>query len=84
MAICDVHWEACPFGVAQVECDGRELVLPRDTEGLIIMNIPSYMGGVDLWASGRPAPAAITAAGFTDAGPQSMSDQRLEVRSCSL
>ena len=68
------------FGVTpQVECDGRELALPRDTEGLIIMNIPSYMGGVDLWASGRPAPAAITAAGFTDAGPQSMSDQRLEV-----
>ena len=67
-----------------MECDGRELALPRDTEGLIIMNIPSYMGGVDLWASGRPAPAAITAAGFTDAGPQSMSDQRLEVRCCSL
>jgi Diacylglycerol kinase accessory domain len=63
-----------------VECDGRELALPRDTEGLIIMNIPSYMGGVDLWASGRPAPSAITAAGFTADGPQSMTDQRLEVR----
>lgn len=81
---CSPGQRSRPLGVPQVECDGRELALPRDTEGLIIMNIPSYMGGVDLWASGRPAPPAITAAGFTDAGPQSMSDQRLEVRCCSL
>lgn len=58
-----------------MECDGQELVLPSDTEGLIILNIPSYMGGVDLWASGRPPAAAPV----RDDGPQSMSDQRLEV-----
>ena len=37
----------------RVECDGVHLALPPDTEGILLLNIPSYMGGVDLWASGE-------------------------------
>lgn len=36
----------------QLECDGVEVVVPPDTEGILILNIPSYMGGVNIWASG--------------------------------
>lgn len=28
--------------------------LPRRLQGLLLLNIPSYMGGVDLWASSSP------------------------------
>jgi hypothetical protein len=33
----------------QLECDGRLVELPAGTEGIIILNIKSYGGGVDLW-----------------------------------
>lgn len=58
----------------KLECDGQEVVIPPDTEGILLLNIPSYMGGVNIWASGRPAgpPAAVER-------PQSMCDRRLEV-----
>uniref|UniRef100_A0A0V0ISH5 Diacylglycerol kinase n=1 Tax=Solanum chacoense TaxID=4108 RepID=A0A0V0ISH5_SOLCH len=32
-----------------LEVDGKDIEIPRDTEGLIVLNIGSYMGGVDLW-----------------------------------
>ncbi len=32
-----------------LECDGRLVELPAGTEGIIILNIKSYGGGVDLW-----------------------------------
>ena len=60
---------------AQVEVDGRPLELPEDIEGVLLLNIASYMGGVNLWASG----AASTAAATLDA-PQSFCDGVLEVR----
>lgn len=35
-------------------CDGATVWLPRRLQGLLLLNIPSYMGGVDLWASSSP------------------------------
>ncbi|XP_057971663.1 diacylglycerol kinase 2 isoform X2 [Malania oleifera] len=32
-----------------LEVDGRDVEIPKDVEGLIVLNISSYMGGVDLW-----------------------------------
>jgi len=37
----------------KIECDGEDVALPEGAEGLLVVNIPSYMGGVDLWASSR-------------------------------
>eukprot|EP00002_Diphylleia_rotans_P016272 TRINITY_DN3167_c0_g1_i1.p1 TRINITY_DN3167_c0_g1~~TRINITY_DN3167_c0_g1_i1.p1 ORF type:complete len:637 (-),score=96.54 TRINITY_DN3167_c0_g1_i1:106-2016(-) len=50
-------------------CDGVEVPIPRDVEGIIIMNIPSYAGGTDLWGNSRGG-------NFAD---QSLSDGLLEV-----
>lgn len=32
-----------------LEVDGKDIQIPKDSEGLIVLNIGSYMGGVDLW-----------------------------------
>ncbi|KAL5818867.1 hypothetical protein ACOSQ4_022709 [Xanthoceras sorbifolium] len=32
-----------------LEVDGKDIRIPKDSEGLIVLNIGSYMGGVDLW-----------------------------------
>ncbi|CAK9166659.1 unnamed protein product [Ilex paraguariensis] len=32
-----------------LEVDGKDIQIPKDAEGLIVLNIGSYMGGVDLW-----------------------------------
>lgn len=32
-----------------LEVDGKNIEIPEDAEGVIVLNIPSYMGGVDLW-----------------------------------
>lgn len=32
-----------------LEVDGKDIPIPKDAEGLIVLNIGSYMGGVDLW-----------------------------------
>ncbi|KAL9678262.1 hypothetical protein QQ045_016104 [Rhodiola kirilowii] len=32
-----------------LEVDGKDIEIPKDAEGLIVLNIGSYMGGVDLW-----------------------------------
>lgn len=60
----------------QVWCDDKVLDLPEDIEGLLLLNINSYMGGVDLWASGAPQN------GQSAAAKQSFCDGRLEVN-CS-
>ena len=62
-----------PVTGLQVECDGRPLDLPEDIEGLLLLNINSYMGGVDLWASGTWLPGRRIPA------QQSMCDGKLEV-----
>ena len=51
--------------------DGRALELPEDIEGIVLLNIPSFMGGVNLWARNAPG---------DEAGPQSFCDGALEVR----
>ncbi|KAK9817740.1 hypothetical protein WJX72_001471 [[Myrmecia] bisecta] len=57
----------------QVECDGELIELPGDIEGILLLNINSYMGGVDLWGSGATGPP------HQDQAPQSFCDGRLEV-----
>ncbi|GAB2277268.1 Diacylglycerol kinase 2 [Dionaea muscipula] len=42
-ACADLPWQV------SLEVDGREIQIPKDAEGLIVLNICSYMGGVDLW-----------------------------------
>ncbi|XP_050128854.1 diacylglycerol kinase 2 isoform X2 [Malus sylvestris] len=32
-----------------LEVDGKDIDIPKDSEGLIVLNIGSYMGGVNLW-----------------------------------
>lgn len=67
------------FVWAQVEVDGQPLELPEDIEGVLLLNIASYMGGVNLWASGA---AAATAAPLD--APQSFCDGVLEARKLAL
>ncbi|KAK9855135.1 hypothetical protein WJX84_000838 [Apatococcus fuscideae] len=59
----------------QVICDGQPLQVPHDIEGILLLNISSYMGGANLWASGRPLPASS----LPDDAPQSHADGLLEV-----
>lgn len=32
-----------------LECDGAEVEIPQNLEGIIVLNIPSFGGGTDLW-----------------------------------
>ncbi|GLC33320.1 hypothetical protein PLESTB_000346100 [Pleodorina starrii] len=36
----------------QLVCDGVPVELPPATQGILLLNITSYMGGVDLWGNG--------------------------------
>ncbi|KAL2504680.1 Diacylglycerol kinase 2 [Abeliophyllum distichum] len=42
-ACADLPWQVW------LEVDGKDIQIPKGTEGLIVLNIGSYMGGVDLW-----------------------------------
>jgi diacylglycerol kinase (ATP) len=42
--------EGLPTQIA-IEVDGQELKLPSDLQGVMFTNLPSYMGGTDLWGS---------------------------------
>ncbi|GAV57506.1 LOW QUALITY PROTEIN: C1_1 domain-containing protein/DAGK_acc domain-containing protein/DAGK_cat domain-containing protein, partial [Cephalotus follicularis] len=59
----------------RVEVDGVEIEVPEDAEGVLVANIGSYMGGVDLWQNEEE-----TNDNFE---PQSMHDKILEVVSIS-
>ena len=37
-----------------LEADGVEIPIPKDSQGLILLNIDSYLGGVPLWSRGVP------------------------------
>ncbi|XP_077252945.1 diacylglycerol kinase 2 [Tasmannia lanceolata] len=39
----DLPWEV------RLEVDGNDIEIPKDAEGVLVLNIGSYMGGVDLW-----------------------------------
>lgn len=59
-----------PFQI-RVEVDDTEIEIPEDTEGVIVANIGSYMGGVDLWKNEEDD--------YDDFAPQSMHDKKLEI-----
>eukprot|EP00850_Spirogloea_muscicola_P009676 SM000054S18162 [mRNA] locus=s54:748531:751158:- [translate_table: standard] len=61
----DLPWQL------RLELDGRELNIPQGVQGVLLLNIGSYMGGVDLWQSDDAHADAL--------GPQLMDDQKLEV-----
>ncbi|XP_010037217.2 LOW QUALITY PROTEIN: diacylglycerol kinase 1 [Eucalyptus grandis] len=63
-----------PFQVRLV-VDGVEVEVPEDAEGVLVANIRSYMGGVDLWQNEEEA--------SDNFDPQSMHDKILEVVSIS-
>ncbi|KAJ7957083.1 Diacylglycerol kinase [Quillaja saponaria] len=54
-----------------LEVDGRDIDIPKDSEGLIVLNIGSYMGGIDLWQNDYEHD--------DDFSSQSMHDKCLEV-----
>ncbi|XP_050223080.1 diacylglycerol kinase 1 [Mercurialis annua] len=59
----------------RVEVDGIEIEVPEDAEGVLVANIGSYMGGVDLWQNEDES--------LDNFDPQSMHDKLLEVVSIS-
>lgn len=65
----DFNWEV------KVVVDGIEVDVPEDAEGVLVANIGSYMGGVDLWQNEDDADDNFD--------PQSMHDKMLEVVSIS-
>ncbi|XAR73136.1 Diacylglycerol kinase [Bertholletia excelsa] len=54
-----------------LEVDGKDILIPKHAEGLIVLNIGSYMGGVDLWQNDYEHD--------DDYNLQSMHDKMLEV-----
>ncbi|CAO2818521.1 unnamed protein product [Amaranthus hypochondriacus] len=72
--IMDRIFEDFPWQV-RVEVDGVEIEVPEDAEGVLVANIGSYMGGVDLWHNEDE--------NFGNFDPQSMHDKILEVVSIS-
>lgn len=75
----------CSQDAVQVICDGEEIELPNDIEGILVINIPSYMGGVALWAhsSGSCMSASPQPQSFSD-GMVEVRDRWLASSSCSL
>ncbi|KAL7098945.1 hypothetical protein ACP275_09G051000 [Erythranthe tilingii] len=59
----------------RVEVDGVDIEVPEDAEGVLVANIGSYMGGVDLWQNEDE--------NYDNFDPQSMHDKVLEVVSIS-
>ncbi|KAK1306428.1 Diacylglycerol kinase 1 [Acorus calamus] len=55
----------------RLEVDGDEIEVPEDAEGVLVANIGSYMGGVDLWQNEDE--------NYDNFDPQSMHDKILEV-----
>lgn len=65
----DLPWQV------RLEVDGTEIDIPEGSEGVLVANIPSYMGGVDLWQNEGEDPENFD--------PQSIHDKMLEVVSIS-
>ncbi|KAL0921057.1 hypothetical protein M5K25_008088 [Dendrobium thyrsiflorum] len=61
----DLPWQV------SLEVDGNMVEIPEDAEGVIVLNIGSYMGGVDLWQNDYDHDDNFS--------PQSMHDKMLEV-----
>ncbi|KAL7599008.1 hypothetical protein Lser_V15G21635 [Lactuca serriola] len=72
--IMDRTFQDYPWQV-KVEVDGVDIEVPEDAEGVLVANIGSYMGGVDLWQNEDD--------NYDNFDPQSMHDKILEVVSIS-
>uniref|UniRef100_A0A0E0MNX4 Multifunctional fusion protein n=1 Tax=Oryza punctata TaxID=4537 RepID=A0A0E0MNX4_ORYPU len=66
----DNTFDYFPWDV-KLEIDGSKINIPQDSEGILVANIRSYMGGVDLWKNEDDA--------SDNFHPQSMHDKMLEV-----
>ncbi|CAK8563230.1 unnamed protein product [Lathyrus sativus] len=73
-SIMDRTFEDFPWQI-RVVVDGVEIEVPEDAEGVLVANIGSYMGGVDLWQNEDE--------NYDNFDPQSMHDKILEVVSIS-
>ncbi|KAF2596394.1 hypothetical protein F2Q68_00007165 [Brassica cretica] len=73
-SIRDRTFEDFPWQV-RVEVDGVDIEVPEDAEGVLVANIGSYMGGVDLWHDEDET--------YESFDPQSMNDKIVEVVSIS-
>ncbi|KAL8523847.1 hypothetical protein ACS0TY_013712 [Phlomoides rotata] len=73
-SIMDRTFADFPF-LVRVEVDGVDIEVPEDAEGVLVANIGSYMGGVDLWQNEDE--------NYDNLDPQSMHDKVLEVVSIS-
>ncbi|KAF8118711.1 hypothetical protein N665_0002s0025 [Sinapis alba] len=73
-SIMDRTFEDFPWQV-RVEVDGVDIEVPEDAEGVLVANIGSYMGGVDLWQNEDET--------YENFDPQSMHDKVVEVVSIS-
>ena len=43
----------------QLECDGEPVELPQRLQGLVFLNIPSYMAGTNFWGTEREKSVSI-------------------------
>lgn len=73
-SIMDKTFADFPWQV-RLEVDGVDIEVPEDAEGVLVANIGSYMGGVDLWQNEDE--------NYDNFDPQSMHDKVLEVVSIS-
>ncbi|WZZ37928.1 hypothetical protein YC2023_034187 [Brassica napus] len=73
-SIMDRTFEDFPWQV-RVEVDGVDIEVPEDAEGVLVANIGSYMGGVDLWQNEDET--------YENFDPQSIHDKVVEVVSIS-
>jgi len=65
----------------ELVCDGKPIEIPPSVEGLMVLNIPSYGGGSDLWDESRGAPLTARSRHFQTGPPHeaSMADGTVEV-----
>ena len=43
----------------QLECDGEPVKLPQRLQGVVFLNIPSYMAGTNFWGTEREKDVSI-------------------------
>lgn len=56
--------------MVRLQCDGETVSIPSGCQGLLIVNIESYMGGMNVWKLSE---------GDVDSGEQCMQDKKVEV-----
>ena len=51
--ICSVCVCVCVYIFASFQCDGKRIRLPRKIQGIVVLNIGSYMAGTNFWGTDR-------------------------------